>query len=64
MKEQVTAMYTGNYSLIQTYGIKYISVTKHERYLNINRQFLDSELFSIAYEEILDGEHYLLFKVL
>ncbi|MEM1539086.1 MAG: hypothetical protein QXW82_02575 [Candidatus Bathyarchaeia archaeon] len=71
VKNDVIEMFRGNYSLIRKYGVNFITVTPYERNFaahngfKINLEFFNkSGYFKMVYDEVLDGEEYMIFKVL
>ncbi|MEM3703335.1 MAG: hypothetical protein QXX79_02790 [Candidatus Bathyarchaeia archaeon] len=71
VKNDVIEMFRGNYSLIRKYGVNFITVTPYERNFaahngfKINLEFFNkSGYFKMVYDEVLDGEEYIMFKVL
>ncbi|MDW8023418.1 MAG: hypothetical protein RMJ15_06755 [Nitrososphaerota archaeon] len=71
VRSDIIEMFKGNYTLIRKYGVNFIAVTPYERDFaayngfKINLDFFDkSEYFKKAYNEILDGKEYIIFKVL
>lgn len=71
IKKDVIEMFEGNYTLIKEYGVNFIVITKYERMFaiensfRINTQFfIDPKHFEKVYDEVLNGNSYMIFKVL
>ncbi|MEM2103898.1 MAG: hypothetical protein QW717_03300 [Candidatus Bathyarchaeia archaeon] len=71
VKNDVIEMFKGNYNLIRKYDVNFISITPYERTFaaysgfTINLEFFNrSEYFEKVYDEILDGQEYIIFEVL
>ncbi|MGQ9624395.1 MAG: hypothetical protein ACUVT9_03380 [Candidatus Bathycorpusculaceae bacterium] len=71
VKKDVIEMFEGNYTLIKEYDVNFIVITKYERMFaiennfGINTQFLmDQEHFEKIYDEVINGNSYMVFKVL
>lgn len=70
IKKDVIEMFEGNYTLIKEYGVNFIVITKYERIFaiensfRINTQFfMDPKHFEKVYDEVLNGNSYMIFKV-
>lgn len=71
VKDDLVEMFKGNYTLIKNYGVNFISITHYERAFAISNGFrINIEFFSTSgyfekvYDEVLDGENYIVFRVL
>ncbi|MEM3627054.1 MAG: hypothetical protein QXZ25_03400 [Candidatus Bathyarchaeia archaeon] len=71
VRNDLVEMFKGNYTLIKDYGVNFISVTHYERAFAISNGFrINIEFFSGSgyfekvYDEVLDGENYIVFRVL
>ncbi|MGC9443313.1 MAG: hypothetical protein ACP5E9_00030 [Candidatus Methanospirareceae archaeon] len=70
-KADIKAMYEGNYSLLQEYGVDYICIGPHERaFSQENRfelnepSFKDEERFELIYDETLTGSQWRIYRVI
>lgn len=70
-KSDVVAMYQGNYSLMRRYGVDYLCIGPYERafardnHFTINyTAFEDGSRFELAYDEVLGGERWRIYRIL
>jgi hypothetical protein len=71
VRNDLVEMFKGNYTLIKKYGVNFISITHYERAFSISNGFRinieffsESVYFEKVYDEALDGENYIVFRVL
>ncbi|MEM2937571.1 MAG: hypothetical protein QXJ63_03395, partial [Candidatus Bathyarchaeia archaeon] len=71
VKNDLIEMFKGNCTLIKKYGVNFISITRYERAFSANNGFRinieffsESGYFEKVYDEVLNGENYIIFKVL
>ncbi len=69
-KADIKAIYEGNYSLLQDYGVDYVCIGPYERgfalenHVELNEEvFTDDSRFDLVYEQILDGEQWRIYEV-
>ena len=70
-KADMKAMYEGNYSLLQEYGVDYVCIGPYERgFAQENRfelnepSFEDEKRFELIYDETLTGSQWRIFRVI
>ena len=70
-KAAMKAMYEGNYSLLQEYGVDYVCIGPYERgFANENgfelnaQPFEDEDRFELIYDEVLNGWQWRIYRVI
>lgn len=71
VKNEVIEMFRGNHTLMKRYHVDYVVLTRYEYLFAIDNGFAiniepfnDSRMFEKVYDETIDGNRYLVFKVL
>ena len=69
-KKDMKAMYTGNYTLMQDYGVDYVCIGPYERTFarennfQINDAAFDDRVrFELTYEQVIAGEQWRIYNV-
>ncbi|MEM2821644.1 MAG: hypothetical protein QXM98_05245, partial [Thermoproteota archaeon] len=71
VRKDVIEMFRGNYTIIKKYNVSYIVITRYEHFFAIDNNFVistdffeKSSTFKKIYDETIDGNRYVVFKVL
>ncbi len=69
-KNDISAMYKGNYTLLQNYGVDYVCIGPYEKtfarenHFTINEAaFNDETRFALTYERVMGGERWRIYEV-